>query len=226
MRLARTWLPLAALALIASAAHADDKDTKKKKADAPAAEAKAPSASGAKVDPKGITGISPFMDKLSKGQKLMIARDFPGAIAAFREAVTEDPKNAIGHLYLGSAQLQKGDLGEADASLQTALRNVGPDDAVRAKISFALADLHERQRKWDDAKGAWDTYQKDADRPKAKGFPDTGKERRAAIDKWLEAERAAGPVKARIAAREKEHEASAAKDAQKDADANDKKKRK
>lgn len=225
MRLARTWLSLAALALVTSAAHAaDDKDTKKKKSDDAAADAKRPA--GPRTDPKGITGISPFMEKLSKGQKLVIARDFAGAITAFQEAITEDPKNALGHLYLGSAQLLKGDLGEADASFQTALRNVGPDDAVRAKISFALADLRERQRKWDEAKGGWETYQKDADRPKAKGYPDTGKERRGAIDKWVDLEKKVVPVKERIAAREKEQKDAAAKAAQKDADANDKKPRK
>ncbi|MCC6646706.1 MAG: tetratricopeptide repeat protein [Polyangiaceae bacterium] len=225
MRLARPWLVLAALALVASSAHAaEGSETKKKKSDDAAAEAKKPA--GPKTDPKGITGVSPFMDKLAKGQKLVVARDFPGAIAAFREAITEDPKNALGHLYLGSAQLLKGDLVEADASLQTALRDVGPDDALRAKVTFAIADLRERQRKWDDAKGGWDTYQKDAERPKAKGFPDTGKARREAIDKWLAAEKAAGPVKDRIAARLKEQEAATAKDAQKDADAHDKKPRK
>lgn len=225
MRLARTWLSLAALAVVTSSAHAEDgKDAKKKKSDDAAADAKKPS--GPKTDPKGITGISPFMEKLSKGQKLVIARDFTGAIAAFQEAITEDPKNALGHLYLGSAQLLKGDLGEADASYQSALRNVGPDDALRAKISFALADLRERQRKWEDAKGGWDTYQKDADRPKAKGYPDTGKERRTAIEKWQDTEKKAAPVKERIAAREKEQKDAAAKDAQKDADANDKKPRK
>ena len=225
MRFARTWLSLAALALVAAPLHAEEgKDAKKKKADA--TEEAPKKASGPKTDPKGITGISPFMEKLSKGQKLVIARDFTGAISAFQEAITEDPKNALGHLYLASAQLLKGDLGEADASYQTALRNVGPDDALRAKISFGIADLRERQRKLEDAKGSWDTYQKDADRPKAKGFPDTAKDRRTAIDKWQDTEKKAIPVKERIAAREKEQKAATAKDAQKDADANDKKPRK
>lgn len=182
---------------------------------------------GPRKDPKGITGISPFWEKLNKGQKLTVARDFPGALAAFQEAVTEDTKNPWGHYYLGAVQILKGDLAEADASWQMALRNAGPDEVVKAKILFGIADLRERQKKLDDAKAAWSEYGKFvADHPKSKGYPATVGERQKVIDTHNDLEKKYGEVKARIAAREKELKAQREKDAQKDADANDKKPRK
>lgn len=206
----------------AALAAGDDKPAKKKD-DAPAAADK----DGVRRDPNGVTGISPFMEKIVKAEKLIVARDFAGAIAAFRDAITEDAKNPYGHFMLGEAQVIKGDLAEAEASWKTALANVGTDDALRAKIMFGMADLRERQGKWDEAKTAWAEYGRFvSDHPKSKGYPATAGDRQAKIDVHNDLATKYAEVKTRIAAREKELKDKQAKDAQKDADANDKKPRK
>jgi tetratricopeptide (TPR) repeat protein len=106
-------------------------------------------------DPKGVKGISPFWESLKKGDDLYVARDFDGAIAAYREAIAKEPQNALGHYRMGEAQLAKADLQEAEASWVAALRFVGGDLALKAKILFVLADLRERQKSHDDAKERW-----------------------------------------------------------------------
>lgn len=207
----------------AALAAGDDKPSKKEST----SDAKAADKDGIRRDPAGVTGISPFMEKIVKAEKLIVARDFTGAIAAFRDAITEDAKNPYGHFMLGEAQVIKGDLTEAEASWKTALANVGTDDALRAKIMFGMADLRERQGKWDEAKTAWAEYGRFvSDHAKSKGYPATAGDRQAKIDVHNDLATKYAEVKTRIAGREKELKDKQAKDAQKDADANDKKPRK
>lgn len=193
----------------------------KKKADA-AAEKSSSSSEETKHDPQNITGISPFMEKLAKGHKQVVARDFQGAIETYRSAITEDEKNPKGHYYLGAAQLLKGDLGEAGASWQTGLRSVGTDENTQGKLLFAMADLSERQGKVEEAKSAWAAYGKFvAEHPRAKGYAATAGERQKVVEKRQELEKQYGEVRKRIADREKElkdkQQAEAAKDADEEA---------
>ena len=210
----------------------DDKPAKKKKGDSASADDKpakkkgdsASAPSGPRRDPKNITGISPFMEKLVKGHKLVVARDFLGAIDAYRAAITEDDKNPLGHYFLASAQLLKGNFTEADASFQTALRSAGDDDNTHGKVLFGLAYLRERQGKFDEAKTFWADYGKFvADHPKAGGYPNTAAEHQKLIDVHNDLVAKYGPVKERIAAREKELKDQANKDAAKDAAEEEKK---
>jgi tetratricopeptide (TPR) repeat protein len=226
-----------ALLLVAptSTAHAQDKPSKKgekgEKGDkgdkgekGEKGDKKGKSSGGPRTDPNNLTGISPLMEKLAKGHKLISARDFPGAIEAYRGAVTEDDKNPLGHYYLGAAQLLKGDLNEADASWQTALRNAGNDEVTASKIRFAIADLRERQAKLDDSKAAWQDYAKYAtEHPKPRTYPASAGERQKVIDTWQDLQKKYGEVKARIAARDKELKDKAAAEAAKDAAEEDKK---
>lgn len=167
-----------------------------------------------KEETPGLKGLSPFTEKLIKGHKLIAARDFTGAIDAYRSAVADEDKNALGHYYLGAAQLLKGDLNEAEASWQNALR-IAPNDAlVISKVHFGLADLRERQRKIEESKVAWQEYGKYiASKPKITGYPNTPGERQKAADRWLEMEKKYSEVRARIAVREKEEKDKRDKDA-------------
>lgn len=216
---------LSALLLLAAVlsplgARAEDKPAKKdeKPAAAKKADDKPAARKDGKSDTSGLKGITPYNEKLLKGHKLVAARDFVGAIDSYRAAIAEDDKNPQAHYYLGAAQLLKGDLAEAEASWQNALRNVGADALIGSKARFALADLRERQRRLDDGKVAWQDYGKfTADHPKVTGYPNTPVERQKTIDTWQDLEKKYGEVKARIAAREKElkdkRDAAAAKDA-------------
>lgn len=150
-----------------------------------------------KRDPQGLKGVSPFWEAVSKGDAAYIARDFDGAIAAYREAIQSDPQNAMGHYRIGSAHLAKGDLREAEAAWVSALR-FSTDNAMKSKVLFVLADLRERQKAWDDAVDRWNAYEQHSSRPEANAYPATPMERKKRIAEWKKVSEEAQAVKARI----------------------------
>src|SRR5450432_2836762 len=179
--------------LVASGALADDKAAQKG------------GDSGVRRDPKGIKGISPFWEAVKKGDSAYTARDFDGAIAAYREAITSDPQNALGHYRAGEAQLAKGDLKEAEEAFLSGLRFVGNDSMLKAKLEFVIADLRERQKSYDDATQKWTEYETfTTAQPDAKGYPASATERKKVIDAWKKVSADAAEVKARIEKRLKE----------------------
>jgi len=179
--------------LVASGALADDKAAKKA------------SDSGVRRDPKGIKGISPFWEAVKKGDSAFTARDFDGAIVAYREAITAEPQNALGHYRAGEAQIAKGDLKEAEAAFESGLRFVGNDSMLKAKLDFAVADLGERKKAYDDAIAKWTEYETfTTAQPDAKGYPATGTERKKVVETWKKVSADALEVKARIDKRLKE----------------------
>jgi hypothetical protein len=105
---------------------------------------------------------------------------------------------------------------EAEAAWQTAQARRGPPD-LQAKVLFCLADLRERQGKWQDAKDAWIKYASFAqNEPKANAYPATAAERLKQIDRRVKDEKDYGAVKERIAARQAEREREALENAKKD----------
>lgn len=191
-------------------------------APAPAAPAPAPSTAAAaqpaagevRRDPKGIKGISPFWEAIKKGDSALLARDFDGAIAAYREAITSQPQNPMGHYRLGEAQLLKGDQKEAEAAWSQGLRFAGNEPVMRAKLLFVLADLRERQKSYDDATTKWTEYGKYAAEHKdAKAYPATAEDRSKRIATAKELATQYAEVKARIEKRLKEADEAARKNA-------------
>lgn len=165
-------------------------------------------------DPNGIKGISPFWEDLNKGDAAYIARDFAGAIAAYRDAITKEPHNAMGHYRMGEAELAKGSLNDAQASWESALNFVGSDASLKAKILFCLADLNEREKKYDDAIALWQKYLALAKAsPKTKMFPESAESRIKVIQTWKKMLTEYAAVKQRIAEHLKEAEAKAKKNA-------------
>jgi tetratricopeptide (TPR) repeat protein len=165
---------------------------------APAAPGAAPAPS-VRRDPRGVKGISPFQEALKKGDNAFIARDFDAAIAAYREAITDEPENALGHYRVGEAQLEKPDLAEAEAAFVAGLRFVGADAPLKAKLEFAIADLRERQKSYDAAVSQWTDYQTlTTEQQECKGFPATAIERKKVLEAWVKLSADAAEVKARI----------------------------
>lgn len=153
-------------------------------------------------DPNGIKGISPFWESLKQGDDAYVARDFDGAIKAYREAITKEPQNALGHYRMGEAQLAKGNTQEAEASWVSALRYAGNDPALKAKVLFVLADLRERQKSYDDATDIWNKYSALAkEQPKVKTYPESAQDRVKVIATWKQMLVDYGAVKKRIAQR-------------------------
>ena len=112
-----------------------------------------------KYNPDNRTHISKFMETAVQGNVKLLSRDFPGAIELYRQAIQLQPTNPLGHYLLGEAQSASGNIPEAEASW-TQADNLGDKvPEVKTRVLFCLADLKERQKKWDDAKAAWQRYQ-------------------------------------------------------------------
>jgi tetratricopeptide (TPR) repeat protein len=142
-----------------------------------------------------------YTQACAQGNAKYGARDFQGAIAQYRGAIELEPRNPLGYYLLGEAQLAAGNIAEAEASWNRALtESSDKDPAMRARVLFVLADLKERQWKWEDAKAAWQAYLDYTGRfPKAAGFPASARSRQQVIDAMLKQDKAYEIVRKRIA---------------------------
>lgn len=221
------WLTvplLLSLVSFAPAVHAEDgegKSPKKseassKKKDKGDKEAKA-DADGVRRDPKGITGISPLYEAVNKGDAAYGAKDWDKAIEAYKAAIDKEPGRAIGHYRLGEAQLAAGKLDDAEQSWRAAAKAAGDvEPQWHAKALLLLADLKERQGKWEDAANGWKEYASYVGgHPKANGYPSTPTERQKAIETRNDVAAKAAKVKERIQQRDQEVQQQAATPAKK-----------
>jgi hypothetical protein len=192
---------------------------------APAKGAAGKEAAPAKVEPPvfplkdkdGRAGISPYMELINKGEASFIARDFPGAVVQFQEAIKVDGQKMLAFYRLGEAQLAAGKPEEADAIWTAGLSKEGTP-SMKARLYFCLADLKERQKKFDQAKDAWGKYAqflKD-NAQEAKGYALTPEERIKVIDRREKDVKDYAAVKERIAKRQAEREKEAEENAKKD----------
>ncbi|HTQ03964.1 MAG TPA: tetratricopeptide repeat protein [Polyangiaceae bacterium] len=178
--------------------------------DAPAAAAKATSPAPSSP-PAAVPrpGPSPYSPTVQKGDSAYIARDFDGAIAAYRQEIEKNPNGPLGHYRMGEAELAKGNFAEAEESWQTALRFAEKDPHLKGKILFLLADLKERQKAYDDSVERWKTYQQFLESsPEAKGYPATAADRIKRAEEWKKLSADSAEVKARIEKRIKEADES------------------
>jgi TolA-binding protein len=138
----------------------------------------------------------------AQGNAKYVSHDYQGAIDAYRKAIERSPHQALAYYLLGEAQLASGSLTDAEASWSRAAVEVGEKDpALRSKILFVTADLKERQKKWEDAKAAWQTYLDWANRfPDAGVFPATAQSRLTILDTAIKQDKAHHVVRQRIAA--------------------------
>ena len=77
-----------------------------------------------------------------------VARDLPGAIVAYREALALDPQQAEAHYGLGLALLQSGDAEGAAAEIESALSLAPADASWRPDAENAM--VHALLRKSND----------------------------------------------------------------------------
>ena len=184
-----------AAATILSSAAAGDKPVPK-----PVATNRPDAGAEAKYDANNRTHISQFMEMVVLGNAKYISRDFPAAIETYRKAIALQPTQPLGHYLLGEAQLASANLTEAEASFNAADNVADRDPRVKVKVLFCLADLKERQKKWDDAKIAWQRYNDYAQaHGDAGAMPASATARIQAIDEALKQDKAYEAVRARIA---------------------------
>ncbi len=143
---------------------------------------------------------SKFTEAVLRGNAKFVSRDFPAAVTVYREAIQLEPKNPQGHYLLGEAQSALGNLTEAEASWTQADDFADADPEIKTKVLFCLADVKERQKKWDAAKTAWAHYKEyvtaHAD---AGGAPASADARLQAIDAAEKQDKAYEIVRKRIA---------------------------
>jgi tetratricopeptide (TPR) repeat protein len=182
---------IVASALAGAPAWADGKGSSKKKGDDAAADA--PS--------EGTKPSREYLKLCEGGNAKYAGRDFAGAIDEYRKAIELTPKQALGFYLMGEAQLAAGNLSEADAAWsRAALESSEKDPTLRARVLFVIADLRERQKRWDDAKTAWQTYLDWATKyPNAAAFPASAQSRQQVIDTMLKQDKSYDVVRARIA---------------------------
>jgi tetratricopeptide (TPR) repeat protein len=156
-----------------------------------------------KYDPDNIRGISQFMEVAAKGISMYAAKDTTGAIDTFKKAIQLAPRNPYGHYLLAEAYAGTGNLGEAEAAIQQALELNDPKaHLVRSHVLFLAAQIAERQKKWEQAKAAWQAYTEHASKMAADSgaHPTSGVERMKALQRVVDLEKAYAPVRERIAA--------------------------
>ena len=154
-----------------------------------------------KYDPENITAISQYMETLAKGNERYAAKDQTGAIDTYKKAIQLSPRNPLGHYLLAEAYLGSGNMGEAEAAIQQAYEADAKNGLVRSHVLFLRADIAERQKKWEQAKAAWQAYMEHAAKlGDAGAYPQTAAERLKAIQKVMELEKAYAGVRERIAA--------------------------
>src|SRR6478735_3275051 len=163
-------------------------------------------ASEVRRDPRGIKGISPFREAIKRGDAALLARDIEAAVVAYRDALAQEPENALAYYRIAEAQILKGDLKEAETALVAGLRAVVATNAsLKAKLQFALADLRERQKAYDEASARWAEYEAftttattATERKESLGFPASGAERKKVVEAWKKLSADSADVKARI----------------------------
>lgn len=188
----------------------------------PTASADPPKPKEIRRDPMNIKGISPYMELVVKGDHAFVARDVPGAITAYQDAIKTDPEQKLAFYRLGEVMQDSGKLDEADKAWEAALSKRGAmgardADDLQAKVLFCIAGLRERQLRWQAGKDAWLAYTAFlTSHPKAIGFPANAANRIKLADRRMKDGIDYGKVRERIAARVALHEKEAADNAKKD----------
>jgi tetratricopeptide (TPR) repeat protein len=160
-----------------------------------------PGDAGTRHDPDNRTGLAEWMERCIQGNAKYLARDIPGAIDMYRQAIQLAPKRALPHYLLAEAQLGAGNLAEANVAIGDAEKlSDDRDPNVRGKVLFVMADMLERQKMWDAAKTAWTKYADYCAKHVDAGLaPATPPARIQAVDDMLKQDSAYQAVRDRIA---------------------------
>jgi tetratricopeptide (TPR) repeat protein len=165
-------------------------------------------------DPKGQKGLTPFWEAVKLGDDAVSTRHLDTARNAYEDAIEKEPDNPMGHYRLGQAEALKGNLKEAEAAYQNAVRLSADKPVVRAKAMFALADLQERKRALAEATTAWTVYENYAKANRAPGmYPPVALERKRRIQTCADLTAEYAVVKDRIKQRLEEAEKKSAESA-------------
>jgi hypothetical protein len=153
-----------------------------------------------KKDAKATTRTTPLMVAVADGNAKFGAKDFPGALEAYKKAATIAPNDPIGNYLIAEAQLAQGNIADAQTALAAAEKVGDKRPDVMGKVLFLQADSKEREKKWADAKTAWGRYNEWASKHDAGAVPQSATARIQAIDDYAKLDAAYDEVRKRIAA--------------------------
>lgn len=167
----------------------------------PAAKARADA--GDRYDPDDVTAISQYTETLVKGSDRLMAKDVAAAIDLYKKAMLLKPRDPYAPYLLGEAYLASENLAEAAGSLKQAEElDSAKSPVLRGQVLFLLADVYERQKKWELARGAWKAYADHAAKQREDGglHPASASARLKAIEDALSLDKKYEVVRQRIAA--------------------------
>jgi len=153
-------------------------------------------------------GTPPYATACANGLRLLMARDFDGALGAFRQAVQIAGSDPTAFYYMGETQRVRGNLVDALEMFRTAARlaSAGSDARMQARSLQGVAESLERtEGKRNEARTAWTEYMRFADQNQGVGFPDLARARIQALDAMRELDETYADVRERIATREREN---------------------
>jgi TolA-binding protein len=141
-----------------------------------------------------------FLDACAHGAAQYAARDYAAAVETFRQASDAFPQSALGPYLLGEALLASGDLAGAEEAWRRASASSEDQPVLHARVLFVLADAKEREKRWDEAKLAWEAYRAWGERnPSSNAFAGSARSRMDVIDRVVAQQRVADAVRRRIA---------------------------
>lgn len=153
-----------------------------------------------KKDAKPSGRTTPLMVAVADGNAKYGAKDFTGALEAYKKAATIAPQDPIGNYLVAEAQLAQGNIADAQTALAAAEKIGDKRPDVMGKVLFLQADTKEREKKWADAKTAWAKYNEWAGKHEAGAVPATAAARIQAIDDYAKLDASYEEVRKRIAA--------------------------
>lgn len=146
---------------------------------------------------------TPAQAAMQRGLTAYTAHDLNGAMTAFREAATADPRSAVAPLFLGLIARGRDDAPTAMAHFREAQRiaTAEGDDGTRGRALAAIAEQEERAGHWDEARAAWQVYVVFADGHATVTDAAIGRARIEAIGRRTAMNTQYEPVRQRIAER-------------------------
>jgi tetratricopeptide (TPR) repeat protein len=174
-----------------------------------------PAIVAAQAAPAGAPhGTPPYATACESGLRLLVSRDFDGALAAFRQAVQISGSDPRAFYYMGEAQRVRGNLNDALEMFRTAARlaSASGDARMQARGLQGIAETLERiEGKRNEARTAWTEYMRFADQNTAVAFPDLARARIQALDAMRELDETYADVRERIATRVRENASAPAR---------------
>lgn len=115
------------------------------------------------TEAKDLVKTLSVQSAMAKANELFNAKDFAGAVAAYKDVLAIDPANSVAQLRTGMALSATGDINGAIAAFEEAMKDEAQMDAAKKQLSKAYLKKASAALKAKDNKTALDAAQKSAE---------------------------------------------------------------